>query len=81
MLSDEFGLRICCVRFDEEHGENDVGGGVAVGEYSGLGEAVEATVRRRRVFEPDPANARAYAERFALYREVYPTFKDLAHRM
>ncbi len=51
------------------------------GEYSGLGEAVEATVRRKRVFEPDPANARAYAERFALYREVYPALKDLAHRM
>jgi xylulokinase len=56
-------------------------GGVAVGEYSGLGEAVKATVRRKRVFEPDPANARAYAERFALYREVYPALKDLAHRM
>ena len=56
-------------------------GGVAVGEYSGLDEAVKATVRRRRVFEPDPANAKGYAERFALYREVYPTFKDLAHRM
>ncbi|MHC5054101.1 MAG: FGGY-family carbohydrate kinase [Planctomycetota bacterium] len=56
-------------------------GGVAVGEYSGLDEAVEATVRRKRAFEPDPANARAYAERFELYREVYPALKDLAHRM
>jgi xylulokinase len=56
-------------------------GGVAVGEYSGIGDAVKATVRRKRVFEPDPANAKAYAERFALYREVYPALKDLAHRM
>lgn len=56
-------------------------GGVAAGEYADLAEAVRATVKTKRVYEPDRANAAAYEERFALYREVYPTFKDLAHRM
>jgi len=56
-------------------------GGVAVGEYTDLAEAVEATVKIERTFEPDAARSAAYTERFGLYREVYPTFKDLAHRM
>jgi xylulokinase len=56
-------------------------GGVHVGEYADLRQAVEATVKTKRTYEPDSATARAYEERFALYREVYPNFRDLAHRM
>jgi xylulokinase len=55
--------------------------GVAVGEYASLGEGVSATVRPRRTFEPDRERARRYEERFALYRELYPLPRDLAHRM
>lgn len=55
--------------------------GVAAGEYKDLREAVKAAVKIRRTYEPDPARARQYEERFGLYEELYPTFKGLAHRM
>ncbi len=55
--------------------------GVAVGEYATLKEATDAALRVKRTYEPDRANAGRYEERFGLYCEVYPMFKDLAHRM
>ncbi|NDL67756.1 FGGY-family carbohydrate kinase [Anaerotalea alkaliphila] len=40
----------------------------AKGDFASYGEAVEAMVHVRDVFQPDPANARLYA---SLYRKVY----------
>ena len=55
--------------------------GVAVGEYSSLEEGVARTIRVKDTYEPDPQEARQYEERYALYREIYPTLKDLMHRI
>ena len=56
-------------------------GGVACREFDSLEEAVEATVRPRRTFEPDGSRSSFYDERFQLYKELYPALKGLAHRM
>jgi xylulokinase len=46
---------------------------------------VEAIVQRsakvERVIEPRPEHARRYAERFAVYRDLYPATRDISHRM
>jgi xylulokinase len=55
--------------------------GVAVGEYGSLAEAVGRTLRVKDTYEPDPAEADQYEERYQLYREIYPTLKDLMHRI
>jgi xylulokinase len=55
--------------------------GVAAGEYRSVGEAVDAAVRIRRVFRPDPRRSREYAEHFGRYKEIYPRLAELLHRM
>lgn len=55
--------------------------GHGVGEFSDLAETAARTVRLTRRFEPDAARSAAYAERFALYREVYPAVKAIHHRL
>jgi xylulokinase len=45
-------------------------------------EAVAARAAKvERVFEPRPAHARAYGERFAIYRDLYPATRDITHRL
>ena len=53
--------------------------GMATGVYSSLEEAAEALVIERERFEPRPGMAEKYDERFAIYRELYPTLKKLNH--
>ena len=55
--------------------------GVAAGAFASAADAAERTVRFDRRFAPDPAGQAAYAPRYALYREVYPTLKELNHRI
>lgn len=55
--------------------------GAAVGVYSSVEEGVERTVAAGDTYRPDPQRRRAYAERFALYREVYPALAEIHHRM
>lgn len=55
--------------------------GRGAGCYSDLGAAASASVRLARCFEPAPQRSGAYSERYALYREVYPTLKRLLHRV
>jgi sugar (pentulose or hexulose) kinase len=38
-------------------------------------------VKITRTFEPDPSRASRYEERLRLYHELYPTLRDLAHKM
>lgn len=54
--------------------------GVAVGEFRSVEEAAGRLVRVRETFEPDPGRHRQYAERFELYKELYPSLKDILHR-
>jgi len=59
-------------------------GGRAAGLYASDAEAEEVASRAariERVFEPRPDHARAYGERFAIYREVYLATRDLTHRI
>jgi len=54
--------------------------GVAAGAYGSLGEAVAATVRPCRTYEPDPAHSRFYAELFQRYRRLYRLTKQFQQR-
>jgi xylulokinase len=56
-------------------------GGVAAGVYGDCRQAVEATVGWQRTIMPQPENAAAYAERYLLYRQLYPLLADLQHRL
>ncbi len=55
--------------------------GVATGRYASIEEAVAAAVRVNRTYEPNPRLQAQYAEKAALYAEVYPTLKELNHRL
>ncbi len=55
--------------------------GVGVGEYGSVDEAVELLVSEVELFEPDPDMYEQYTERFAVYSQLYPTLKDITHRM
>jgi len=55
--------------------------GVATGEYSSLEEAVEATVKIKETFYPQEKKRRIYKEKFQIYKDIYPTLKDLNHRI
>jgi xylulokinase len=49
--------------------------GQAVGVFHSVSEACESMVHVKAQFDPDPANAKVYAERFADYKKL---FADMA---
>ena len=51
--------------------------GVAAGAYGSLEEAVAATVRAVRTYEPEPRRAAYYEDQFARYRQLYPLTRQL----
>ena len=51
--------------------------GVAAGAYRSLEEAVAATVRPVKTYEPNPERARYYDDQFARYRSLYPLLSQL----
>jgi xylulokinase len=55
--------------------------GTAAGLFSSAAEAAEEMLHFDRRFDPNPKRVALYEERFALYREVYPTLRDIHHRM
>jgi xylulokinase len=55
--------------------------GTATGVYSSIDEAVSVLIKDREIIDPRPEMVERYDERFALYREVYPTLKELNHRL
>ena len=55
--------------------------GAATGQYDSAKEAANSLATISKTFEPNPENHKIYLDRFALYRELYPTLKDLFHRM
>jgi xylulokinase len=55
--------------------------GKAVGKWATVGDAAQALVQVREVFEPDETERRLYDERFALYRELYPTLRAWLHKV
>jgi xylulokinase len=55
--------------------------GAAAGVFDDVSRAAESRLHLDRRFEPDPARAARYAERYALYREVYPAVRSIHHRI
>ena len=55
--------------------------GYAAGCFEDLASAASAAVHLAKRYEPDPARAERYCERYDLYCEVYPTLKELLHRL
>ncbi len=59
-------------------------GGRAAGIYSSDRDAEEVAARGariERIYEPRPDHARAYSERFEVYRGLYPTLRETTHRI
>lgn len=56
-------------------------GGVAAGVYGSAQEAVELLVHEETCYEPRAAETARYAERLARYRELWPTVREVVHRM
>ncbi len=54
---------------------------VALGEYATIAEAVAQMVRINRTYEPDLTLHARYAEKMALYADIYPTLASLNHRI
>ena len=55
--------------------------GVGAGQFASAAQAAEEMLHLERRFDPDPARAARYEERYQLYREVYPALKGIHHRM
>ena len=55
--------------------------GMGAGRFASAAEAAVASLQLERRFEPNPERAARYEERYALYREVYPTLRGIHHRM
>jgi len=56
-------------------------GAKAAGLIDSVEQASARFARVGRTFEPDPTRAREYAERFAVYRDVYPATRQITHRL
>jgi xylulokinase len=55
--------------------------GIATGVYGSPAEAVARAVRVNRTYEPKPKLQAQYAEKAAVYAEVYPTLKGLNRKL
>jgi xylulokinase len=55
--------------------------GIATGVYGSPAEAVARAVRVNRTYEPNPKLQAQYAEKAAVYAEVYPTLKGLNRKL
>jgi xylulokinase len=75
--ADIFNRPITCTKVAEA---GTLGGailaGAATGVFASAEEGADAMVGLDRVFEPDPARAATYAERFAKYQRLWPLLRD-----
>jgi xylulokinase len=55
--------------------------GVGAGHFANAASAAQKLIHLERRFEPHPERMARYDERYALYQELYPTLKDIHHRM
>jgi xylulokinase len=61
-----------------------LGAAILAGTAAGLWDPAEAATRLarpRETIDPDPEGMRVYADRLALYREVYPALASIHHRL
>ena len=79
-IRDEF-LRVLCPAASNERGDKELAElKLALFDRSPE-EAADRFATIGRTFEPDPKRAAQYAERFAIYRDLYPNTRDLSHRL
>ena len=50
---------------------------VACGEYAGVEEAAEKSVRIVDTVEPIPENAKRYEKQYQKFRQIYPAVKEV----
>ena len=62
---------------DEDVQAPEALGGVAAGAFSDAREAVDACVRVRDSFEPDPAWREVYDDGYTRFRALYPALRHL----
>lgn len=55
--------------------------GIGVGLYRDEQDAFAHVCKPARVYEPDLAAARSYAELFPIYQQIYPALRSLSHRL
>jgi xylulokinase len=55
--------------------------GYGAGCHDSIEAGAEGSIHLARRFEPEPERVARYAERYTLYREVYPTLRELLHRV
>jgi xylulokinase len=55
--------------------------GAGSGHFASVAKAAEELLHLERRFDPDLARAARYEARYELYREVYPTLKEIHNRM
>ncbi len=55
--------------------------GAGAGCWADAGQVAEETLDLQRRFEPDPERKARYAQRYDLYREIYPAVRDIQARM
>ena len=55
--------------------------GAAVGVIPDVDAFLEKVVKVRQVFQPDPKHRDLYAERFELYKKIYPAVADISHQL
>lgn len=56
-------------------------GGVAIGIFSSISEAVEEMVKARAIYKPNPEIVGKYQRRFEIYSRIYPALKELNHQI
>ncbi len=55
--------------------------GIGVGLYADEDEALARTYRSGKVYEPNAELTELYAERFKIYKELYPAVKAVNHKL
>ncbi len=55
--------------------------GAATGAFASVQEGLSRMVRATQTYHPDPAMVERYQERYALFRQVYPTLAPLNRRL
>jgi xylulokinase len=55
--------------------------GVGAGLFPSAAQAAEQVLTFKKSYEPDPARAARYAERFAIYRTIYPAVAPISYQM
>lgn len=53
----------------------------ASGQADNMHDLVDAFVKITDTYEPDESRMKAYQERYAIYKDIYPTMKDINHRL